>query len=368
MEAPLFASHLGYGRWIGIQYALELCPICQSFDSLIFEPDGTSSCSGCETKNEPIASFKQRLMQSSITGAQLAEQINLEKDPDGLIVVSEYRREIKPTRIGTGFKKLDMMLGGLGDSGLTVLTGKRGEGKSTWSSNMVLNAIQDGHNVCFYSGELSASTFQAWMFAQAAGDNNMDAIEDNFGNEDFVVNEYAEARIRAWLKKKLILYDNSLSKHSERNAILERFKQARRVYGCDLFVVDNLMTAKYTVEDERNYWRAQSNFAGELKDFAQENLCHVILVAHPKKGDSGDINDDVSGSSDITNRADNVIQVKKLDEKGKIEYGADSLITVSKNRDYGRVGKIRYNFCPASRRFVEVDSSNITKYGWEDLC
>jgi len=101
-------------------------------------------------------------MQSSITGAQLAEQINLEKDPDGLIVVSEYRREIKPTRIGTGFKKLDMMLGGLGDSGLTVLTGKRGEGKAhghqTWfltlskTDTMFVSTLENYPQVRFRRG------------------------------------------------------------------------------------------------------------------------------------------------------------------------------------------------------------------------
>lgn len=237
---------------------------------------------------------------------------------------------------------------------------------STLAGQLALNAIQNGHKVCFYSGELSAHMFQNWVFSQASGDNHMIKIQDQFGNDFWIVEPIIESRIRSWLGKDLILYDNKVNKHSERNSILERFKIAREKYGCTLFFVDNMMTAKFSIDKERDYWRAQSNFAGELVDFAQENSSHVILVAHPKKGDSGDINDDVSGSSDITNRASNVIQVKRTTEKERIETNADAFITISKNRDYGRTGKIRMKFHPASRRLMDMDNENFEDYSWVD--
>ena len=52
-----------------------------------------------------------------------------EDTQDGLIVLSDYFYEKQHGRIGTGFKSLDFILGGLGEASLTVLTGKRGEGK-----------------------------------------------------------------------------------------------------------------------------------------------------------------------------------------------------------------------------------------------
>ncbi|NCD10360.1 MAG: hypothetical protein EOL98_13270 [Negativicutes bacterium] len=368
MEAPLFAAHLSLGTWKANKYEVDYCPICRSKNTLRFSADGHWWCSGCKADNLTITEFKERLSATDDIGRQLAEQIKFEKPSDGLIVVSEYKKKHSNMRIGTGFKKLDGLLSGLGDSGLTVLTGKRGQGKSTFAGQLALNAIQGGHTVCFYSGELSVSMFQNWIFSQASGEKHLIMMQDQFGNDHWVVDEYIEQRVRTWLGKNLLLYDNSIAKHSERNAILERFKMARRVYGCDLFFVDNLMTAKYAIDVERDFWRAQSNFAGELKDFAQENACHVILVAHPKKGDVGDINDSVSGSGDITNRADNVIQVKKVSEEEYGQIGSDAVITVSKNRDYGREGKIKYNFNSPSRRFIELDTHNIEEYGWIDLC
>lgn len=368
MEAPLFAAHLGTGAWKANRYQLEFCPICFTKNTLTFSPDGNWWCDGCHANNLPISEFAERLSKTDDVGRQLAEQIRFEKPEDGLIVVSEYKKKMSSVRIGTGFKKLDGLLSGLGDSGLTVLTGKRGQGKSTYAGQLALNAIHGGHTVCFYSGELSASMFQTWIFSQASGEKHMIPMIDQFGNDHWAVDEYVEQRIRTWLGKNLLLYDNSIAKHSERNAILERFRLARRVYGCDLFFVDNLMTAKYAIDSERDFWRAQSNFAGELKDFAQENACHVILVAHPKKGEEKDINDSVSGSSDITNRADNVIQVRKVAEEEIEKVGADAVITVSKNRDYGREGGIKYNFNIPSRRFIELDTKNIEEYGWIDFC
>ena len=296
----------------------------------------------------------------------LDDEAPKEDTPDGLIVLSDYFYEKQHGRIGTGFKSLDFILGGLGEASLTVLTGKRGSGKSTLAGQLALNAIQNGHKVCFYSGELSAHMFQNWVFSQASGDTNMIKIQDQFGNDFWIVEPIIESRIRSWLGKNLILYDNKVNKHSERNSILERFKIAKEKYGCTLFFVDNMMTAKFSIDKERDYWRAQSNFAGELVDFAQENSSHVILVAHPKKGDSGDINDDVSGSSDITNRASNVIQVKRTTDQEQIETNADAFITISKNRDYGRIGKIRMKFHPASRRLMDMDNENFEDYNWVD--
>ena len=39
---------------------------------------------------------------------------------------------IIPYVIGTGFGSTDQLIGGLGEGAMTVITGKRGEGKSTY--------------------------------------------------------------------------------------------------------------------------------------------------------------------------------------------------------------------------------------------
>ena len=369
METPKFAKDLGNGMWLGNQYIISRCPLCGGTNTLKFYGNGLWECLSCKNESYRTLQEFKKLLYDTGTYELIADSMDDPTVPEGLVVVSQYAALPNPSsRIGTGFGPLDTLLGGLGDSELTVLTGKRGGGKSSFAGQMALNAIQNGSKVCFYSGELNSKMFQSWIFSQAAGEQYVDPITDRFGETRYHVSNYAEGRIRAWLGESLILYDNTKNKSSERNSILERFQLARTYYGCNLFFVDNLMTAKYAIDSDRDYYRAQSNFAGQLVDFAQEQAVHVVLIAHPRKGDSGDINDDVSGSGDITNRASNVMQVKRLEEAESRKEGCGTIIAVAKNRDWGKYGKMRMNYNEPSKRLISVDGTNIMKYGWEELC
>jgi twinkle protein len=209
--------------------------------------------------------------------------------------------------------------------------------------------------------------FQAWVVKQAAGSKYLEHYVDDFGADRYRVEPFIEERIKSWLIDKFILYDNGIVKSSERNSILERFLLAKRYYDCKYYFVDNLMTAKYTRDTDRDYFRQQSNFAGELTDFAMQEKVHVMLVAHPKKGESGDLNDDVAGLSDITNRASNVFFMKRLDdadrEKKKVDY--DNVLEITKNRDYGALVEVGFDFKVDSKKYIPVVGRTIESYGWE---
>ena len=56
--------------------------------------------------------------------------------------------------IGCGIKSLDKIICGLFEKQLIVLTGKRGEGKSTLASWICANALDQNKNIFAYSGEL----------------------------------------------------------------------------------------------------------------------------------------------------------------------------------------------------------------------
>ena len=61
------------------------------------------------------------------------------------------------------------------------------------------------------------------------------------------------------------------------------------------------------VEVKEDLYRAQSAFVKKLKQIAVRHDVVILMVAHPKKTREQLENDDVSGSSDITNRADVVL-------------------------------------------------------------
>lgn len=259
-------------------------------------------------------------------------------------------------RIMTKIPELDHMIGGLEEGGVSVFSGKRGEGKSTLAGPLMLQAIQQGHSVCAYSGELPAYKFLEWIMLQATESKYISYKTDpRSGKNICYVSPVIQQRIKAWLSGKFFLYDNTVVQEiSQTDSILKVFEACARRYGCKLFLVDNLMSA-LTSADEEN--KAQAKFTAQLKAFASKYKAHVILVAHPRKekADSVFSNDSVSGSSAITNLADVVINVEKS-PKG---------IRVTKNRSFGLTGFINCCYDPCNRRIYQSSTGDRVVYGWD---
>lgn len=269
-------------------------------------------------------------------------------------------------KIKSNIKWLDKLIGGWLLGELSIWTGKRGEGKSTFLGQVILEALDQGESVCAYSGELTARRFQDWVHRQAAGPENIEfKLDYSTGKEYPLIQKEVHDQIRQWYKGRLFLYDNTINFHnSEENSIIRVFSYAVRRYDCKLFLVDNLMTARFDGIDERDYYRRQSEFVGELVRFAKSFNVHVHLVAHPKKTSSDLDNDDISGTADITNRADNVFSVKRVDKE------VDAEVKLLKNRSDGIRGKkLGFKFDEASKRFwmPSEPESRLKRYGWESV-
>ena len=75
-----------------------------------------------------------------------------------------------------------------------------------------------------------------------------------------------------------------------------------------------------------------------------------------KKGDS----DDVSGSADITNRADNTFAVSRIEDE---DSPFDAALEILANRSYGVTGIINLKFDIRSRRYYQANLN--WRCGWE---
>jgi len=285
----------------------------------------------------------------------------------GIIDVADIEPEDKREGIPTGIRGLDRLLEDTQLGELTIWTGKRGEGKSTILGQVILEALDTGNAVFAYSGELTAPTFQQWINTQAAGSLNLEEYKNKYGDTKTRVKKEANDAIRTWYKGKLFLYDNSIrGKNIDNTSILDLCEYSARKYNCRVFVIDNLMTADFDATGE-NYYQAQSKFVGDLVHFAKAFNVHVHLVAHPRKTDNTDIkdNDDVAGSGEVTNRADNVICIKRNSD---LKEGYDAVLKVMKNRNTGRLGKFPLRFIAKERRFYQLNedgSYDAKTYGWE---
>jgi twinkle protein len=270
------------------------------------------------------------------------------------------------SRVGSGLKALDAKIGGFPLGECTILTGRRGEGKSTFAGQLALSAVNQSQNVCLYSGEMRSDRVQYWLNLQAAGTGNIENYHDTAMNRNvYSVKNPVLEKIKAWYAGKFFLYDNSIAGANESDSILKVFTYAVKRYNCKFMVIDNLMTCNYSGSD-RDFYRQQSSLVGEFVNFAKHFNVHVLICAHPRKSNGSLSNDDISGSSDITNRVDNVFALEKLSDEAKAAAGCDAILSILKNRGDGATGKIGLDFDPVSRRLY-VPSEGQLNYGWQNI-
>lgn len=256
-------------------------------------------------------------------------------------------------KIYTRIPGLDNMIGGLAEGTVTILSGKRGEGKSTISGEFMLNAIEQGYNVAMYSGELDSSEVREWIMLQATETRYISATKDRqTGQLSPTISPEIETRIADWMRGHFYLYDNTMLRNkSETDAVLEMFTVCARRYGAKLFVIDNLMSILRSPDEEN---KAQARFTAEVKAFAMRYRAIVVMVCHPRKekADTKFSNDSVSGSSAITNLADTVLNIEKPN------------IRCTKNRHNGITGLVECSYDPANRRIFETISGDRIVYSW----
>lgn len=269
----------------------------------------------------------------------------------------------------SGIRELDMELGGFYGGELSVWTGKRGSGKSNFLGQLILEAVERGHRVFAFSGELSAAQFRNWIYQQAAGAMHINPVYDDLSGKTFwTVDPDAERRITEWMRGKLFLYDNSVSSGNSEEGLLSVMRYAVRRYGCCVYLIDNLMTVQFDTTKENDFYRSQGAFAGRLVEFAQRYGVHVHLVAHPRKGDGKTAAidaDDVGGSGDVTNRAHNVFAIQRLTTEQAQKQGYQSVLRVLKNRNFGASIAIGLDYDSRSRRFYKAGNFDRRHYGWE---
>lgn len=270
-------------------------------------------------------------------------------------------------RVLSGIDALDRATGGFFLGDVTVWSGRRGEGKSTMMHQILLRAADQGSAVCLYSGELRRERVKDWLYLQAAGPSHTIRRQDSTGHVFYDIPEAVRREIDAWLDRRFFLYDTAVPTAHDEDSILRVFEYAARRHGCTVFAVDNLMTVNLFRGREPDYYRAQSAFVGRCASFAKDAGAHIHLVAHPRKAEGKLLSgDDIGGSGDIGNRADNILTVSRtLDMPGS---GYDAGLTLLKSRWTGERAKIALKFEAASRRYYAASGGVPDwRFGWEKV-
>ena len=263
-------------------------------------------------------------------------------------------------KIKTGIAPLDRVCGGLLRGHVILLSGKRGEGKSTFMSQMVAEAIEQDNAVFVYSGELPDYHFKNWLDLQIAGGNHIETVRNEYGDNEYYLSAHTVETINRWYYDRAYIFDNSAVSDDEYEGLIKVMVDAICRYDIKLCCIDNLMTAMDGDPHTDNY-RQQSAFVKKLEKLAQQYDVAINLVAHPKKTNNAFDNDTVSGSADITNAVSFVLNYQRADTADE----CDSLLMVTKNRMNGKLltgdNAIKLYYSDKSKRVVN-DPRNAKEY------
>ena len=277
----------------------------------------------------------------------------------------------KIVSIKTGIEELDKKLIGLNKGELSIWSGGNGSGKSTMLSQIALETIDRGFRVALFSGELTGNRAKSWLHLQAAG-RDYTRLSDN-GVSYYVPKREAEM-IDDWTADKLWIYNNDYGANVY--TVLSEFKTHMEQHETDVIIIDNLMSLDLSDIKADKYDR-QTSLVLELSALAKQYDVHIHFVCHPRKPNGFLRKADISGTADLTNAADNVFMMHRVNNdfvknandylgKGVVDKYKDftNVIEIMKNRDLGVQDEIvGLYFEPESKRMKNTLSEN-RLYGW----
>ena len=278
--------------------------------------------------------------------------------------------------IPSGIKQLDQKIMGFTLGDVTILSGLSGSGKTTLLDHFILTAVQKGHKVAAWSGELQDFRFQAWLDQMAAGKNYV-VQKHGFSNLWYVPKNTAET-INKWLDGKFWLYNNDYG--SKWSQLFQDISECVENNGVQMVLIDNLMAMQLDLYDgEKN--EKQSLFINDLKNYAKQKNIHVILVCHPRKEQSFQFlrKESIAGTADLTNLCDNLLISHRVgndfERRAKDFFGDfqvsemlkyNLVLEIAKNRSLGVVDQIIGLYYEPESRRIKNDIADNDVYGWKE--
>ena len=306
--------------------------------------------------NDILRKYGKEAIVRAVEGAELRDVKYVKR----LATVEAVNLRDLP-KIRTGIRPLDRVCGGLLRGHVVLLSGKRGEGKSTFMSQLVAEAIEQDNAVFVYSGELPNYHFKNWLDLQIAGANHICTVTNDYGDKEYYLTDGCVKKINAWYYDKAFIFDNSAVSDDEYEGLIKVMVDAICRYDIKLVCIDNLMTAM-DGDPNTDIYRQQSAFVKKLEKLAQQYDVAIILVAHPKKSNAAFDNDTVSGSSDITNAVSFVFNYQRADDGDE----CDSYLMVTKNRMNGKLmtgdNAIPLYYSEKSKR-ISANPNEVKEYG-----
>jgi len=274
------------------------------------------------------------------------------------------------TYIKSNVRLLDSSIRGFALGELSVWSGGNASAKSTFLNQMALEAINQNYNVAIYSGELTSKRLMQWLFLQAAGKDNVIDVSGFYKP-----NDDSKSRIAYWLDGKIYVFDNE--KGNKSDLVLHSIRDVVNRKNVKVVIIDNLMSIEL---NNNNKYDEQSNFIKQLSSIAKELNIHIHFVCHPRKTTLFLRKNDISGTADLTNIADNVFIIHRVGfdfKRGfKEAYGYknddielfnySNVIEICKNREFGVQDKFVGLYFEKETKRLLNSKEEYRHYAWEN--
>ena len=278
----------------GVYANLEKCPFCENDDSTghavkmwdngdytnfyyICQHQNHCQVNGGEKKHWWKEYYKHITGTDLITGEVVKEKEENSQEEENSLIFSYNEVQAVPREyVSTGYKQLDHWLGGgFQRSGYTLLAGRTGEGKSTFTYNFI-NNIPSDKKILLALSEGSCEQIKWDMEKVLQGDrDNLDLTE----------------------KLDLLTFEEQT---------LDKY---------DVIFFDNLNSYK---------WEEQVRVAARLNSILPSHRASVVLLTHTQNGANFTYSDTISGSVDVRRYATQILCLQKSEgwrERAKGIYG-----------------------------------------------
>jgi len=223
----------------------------------------------------------------------------------------EYNTNSKERAL-SGIKRLDELIKGFEMGCITIWTGLTNAGKTTVMTMLAKNTIEQGERIFFFNGEQTKEDFKNNLYIQSS--QIKDLIQKQFKNS-CVYDTFVKPEKAVLLEKiygnKIFIYNNEAKRNID--TLLKAMEEIRQKEKIKVFFLDNFMQIDIRTD---NVFQEQTRIMEKLRTFAVNKNVHIHLVAHPRKTDKFQTRltiYDVLGSSNLVNKAYNVISIIRTD-------------------------------------------------------
>jgi replicative DNA helicase len=255
--------------------------------------------------------------------------------------------------VPTGFRDLDMLLGGFQKSDLLVFAGRPGMGKTSWLLTAAMNVARFGGRVAIFTMEMGVEQLVQRMVSMESGVNVQKLRLARLDHQD--VSRFTEAvgRISSF---PIFIDDTPAMSPLEMRTKCRRLKHE---FGLDLVIVDYMQLMNAGGSYENNRVQEISFISRSLKELARELNVPLISAAQlsravEQRQDKRPVLSDLRESGSIEQDAD-IVMFLYRDEiyNEATEFPNQADVIVAKHRN-GPTGTVSLFFEKALTKFMDI--------------